>query len=504
MRWFDRLLRPEGGAERHSGRTRLLISTALMAALVAGGAAGDALVRSAMSESQAAIAPQSGPAVSGAPATFADIAARVKPAVVSVQVRILNTDAPQLAQGLDQASPFGDLFRHFGLPFEEPPVVPREGQAQGSGFFISPDGYIVTNNHVVANARGLTVTLDDGRTVAARVIAADPRTDLAVIKTVSGANYPFVSFTRTQPRIGDWVLAVGNPFGLGGTVTAGIVSANGRDIGEGPYDDFLQIDAPVNQGNSGGPAFNLNGEVIGINTAIYTPSGGSVGIAFAIPASTAQPIVEQLERGGQVSRGYLGVALQPVDDDIAHSLGLNGHDGALIASVTGDSPAARAGLRAGDIVTRAAGETVSDTRDLARIVAAHRPGSHIDLQFVRSGRRMDANVTLAAMPDNIDAISKGSSTPRLEGEDGAVLGLGVAPVEGGLQVVSVDPSSAAAERGVSPGDIILEAGGRPCRRAADLESAVAAARRDGRGAVLLRVQSDGAAHFVGLPLSDQG
>lgn len=326
--------------------------------------------------------------------SFAALAERVKPAVVSVQTHIVEATAPNDLY----ESPFGDFFRRYGLPFDAYPAPPREGLAQGSGFFVSSDGYVVTNNHVVRNAREVRVTLDDGKSVEARVVANDPRTDLALLKTKSGGGYPFVRFAKTEPRVGDWVLAVGNPFGFGGTVTAGIVSARGRNIGEGPYDDFLQIDAPVNRGNSGGPAFNLEGEVVGVNTAIYSPSGGNVGIAFAIPAAVAQPVVDALRRGGAVERGYLGVSLQALDDDLARSLGLRDARGALVAEINADGPAAKSGLRSGDVVLRANDVTIASTSDLARIVALRRPGSALHLEILRDGRKMSITVTLGAFP----------------------------------------------------------------------------------------------------------
>ena len=234
------------------------------------------------------------------------------------------------------------------------------GMAQGSGFFISSDGYIVTNNHVVEHAKDVTITTTDGKTVAARVVGTDPKTDLALLKVKEGSDYPYVSFASQEPRVGDWVIAVGNPFGLGGTVTAGIVSARGRDIGAGPYDDFLQIDAPVNHGNSGGPSFNAQGEVVGVNTAIFSPSGGSVGIGFAVASDVAKGVVQQLKDNGKVARGWLGVQIQPVTQDIADSLSLKDAKGAIVAKVEKDSPAAAAGLKDGDVVASVNGELVAD------------------------------------------------------------------------------------------------------------------------------------------------
>ena len=237
---------------------------------------------------------------------------------------------------------------------------------QGSGFFISADGYAVTNNHVVDKAESVEVTADDGKTYTAKVIGTDPRTDLALIKVDGRNDFPFVRLAETPPRIGDWVLAVGNPFGLGGTVTAGIVSARGRDIGAGPYDDFIQIDAPVNKGNSGGPTFDVDGNVIGVNTAIFSPSGGSVGIAFAIPAETVKTVVAQLKDKGSVTRGWIGVQIQPVTHDIADSLGIKTAEGALVAEPQADSPAAKAGIKAGDVIVKVNGDPVKDARMLSR------------------------------------------------------------------------------------------------------------------------------------------
>ncbi|HTN96077.1 MAG TPA: trypsin-like peptidase domain-containing protein, partial [Nordella sp.] len=286
-----------------------------------------------LAETAQQVAPQAG---------FADLAARVMPSVISVEVNIANvaddgSDEGQGGQGmpnLPQDSPFRDFFNQFPQFRDQIPQAPRKphgGIAQGSGFVISADGYAVTNNHVVGNADKVSVKFSDGQQYDAKVIGTDPKTDLALIKIEGGKNFSFVKFAGSEPRVGDWVMAVGNPFGLGGTVTTGIISARGRDIGSGPYDDFLQIDAPINKGNSGGPAFNLDGDVVGINTAIYSPSGGSVGIGFAIPAATAQDVITSLKDSGKVTRGWLGVQIQPVTDDIAEGLNLKDKKGALVA-----------------------------------------------------------------------------------------------------------------------------------------------------------------------------
>src|SRR6202453_366695 len=299
------------------------------------------------------------------PVGFADIVAKVKPAVISVRVKMEKEETPGLSEDevpFPPGSPFDRFFRRFGNQNG------GEGHrqlvtGQGSGFFLTADGYAVTNNHVVQSADNVQVTTDDGKTYTAKVIGTDPRTDLALIK-VDGRDFPYVKLADAAPRIGDWVLAVGNSFGLGGTVTAGIVSARGRDIGAGPYDDFIQIDAPVNKGNSGGPAFDIDGDVIGVNTAIFSPSGGSVGIAFAIPADTVKSVVAQLRDKGNVTRGWIGVQIQPVTPELAESLGLKKASGALVSEPQANSPAAKAGITSGDVITSVDGNSVADAPEL--------------------------------------------------------------------------------------------------------------------------------------------
>ena len=306
------------------------------------------------------------------PVGFADIVAKVKPAVISVRVKIdrpANSSFSEDEQSVPQGSPFEHFFRRFGTPNN------GEGghqviTGQGSGFFITADGYAVTNNHVVQNAENVQVTADDGKIYSAKVIGTDSRTDLALIK-VDGKDFPYVKLADGSPRVGDWVLAVGNPFGLGGTVTAGIVSARGRDIGAGPYDDFIQIDAPVNKGNSGGPTFDVDGNVIGVNTAIFSPSGGSVGIAFAIPSDTVKSVIAQLREKGSVTRGWIGVQIQPVTPDIADGLGLKKAAGALVSEPQPNSPAAKAGIESGDVITAVDGNSIADARALARMEIVH-------------------------------------------------------------------------------------------------------------------------------------
>jgi serine protease Do len=269
--------------------------------------------------------------------------------------------------------------------------------SQGSGFFISADGFAVTNNHVIEGATQVELVMDDGRTVQARVVGRDPRTDIALLKA-EGNNFPFVRLSKANPRVGDWIIAVGNPFGLGGTVTAGIVSANGRDIGAGPYDDFIQIDAPVNRGNSGGPTFNAAGEVVGVNTAIVSPSGGNVGIAFAVPAASVERVVEDLRAKGSVTRGFIGVQIQPVSAEIADAIGLKEARGALVADAQAEGPAARAGLRRGDTILAIEGRPIRDARELSRRIAEVKPGERISVTVFREGRERTITIEVGRQP----------------------------------------------------------------------------------------------------------
>ncbi|GAB1716601.1 MAG: Peptidase S1C, Do [Nitrobacter sp.] len=448
------------------------------------------------------------------PVGFADIVERVRPSVISVKVRIKDkSTASDDDLPFQPGSPMERFFRRFGGPDGLPPGLRghRHGvvTGQGSGFFISSDGYAVTNNHVVDDADKVEVTTDDGKTYTAKVIGTDPRTDLALIKVEGGSNFPFAKLSDDKARIGDWVLAVGNPFGLGGTVTAGIVSASGRDIGNGPYDDFIQIDAPVNKGNSGGPAFNMKGDVIGVNTAIYSPSGGSVGIAFSIPASTVKNVVAQLKSKGSVSRGWIGVQIQPVTADIADSLGLKKAEGALVAEPQADSPAAKAGIESGDVITQVNGATVKDARELARTIGGLAPGTSIKLNILHKGADKVVNLTLGTLPNTVEAkagfdgdheFSRGSEVPRLGmtvAPAASVAGAGAA----GVVVIDVDPKSAAADRGFKEGDVILEVGGKSVSNSADVRAAIKAARADNKKSILMRVRTGGTARFVAVPIA---
>jgi serine protease Do len=460
------------------------------------------------------------------PSSFADIVARVKPAVFAVRVKIEDKNTGQMSfNGEDLQIPPGSPLYRFFKRFGFGPDGQPNGQnghpghhfsmAQGSGFFISPDGYGVTNNHVVERGQTVELKTDDGKTYQAKVIGTDPRTDIALLKAESKKDdFPFVKFADKQPRIGDWVLAVGNPFGLGGTVTAGIVSASGRDIGAGPYDDFIQIDAPVNKGNSGGPTFDVDGNVIGVNTAIYSPSGGNVGIAFAIPADTVKSVVAQLKDKGAVTRGWIGVQIQPVTSDIADSLGMKEAAGALVTEPQSNGPAAKAGIESGDVITTVNGAQVKDARDLAKKIGSQPPGEAVKLGVLRKGADKTVSVTLGTMPSDREAkamLHGGKDRHHDSAAAVGQLGLSLAPassVDGagdtGVVVTNVDPDGPAAERGIKSGDVILEVAGQTVSGPSDVRKALGAATGKGRHTVLMRVKSGDATRFVALPVSKAG
>jgi serine protease Do len=448
------------------------------------------------------------------PVGFADIVDKVKPSVISVRVKM---DAGPQSTGLGddlqipKGSPFEFFFRRFGQE-EGQGSNPRRHQftmGQGSGFFISSDGFAVTNNHVVDKAESVEVTTDDGKTYTAKVIGTDPRTDLALIKVDGRDDFPHVKLSEQSPRIGDWVLAVGNPFGLGGSVTAGIVSARGRDIGAGPYDDFIQIDAPVNKGNSGGPTFDVDGNVIGVNTAIFSPSGGSVGIAFAIPADTVKTVVAQLKDKGAVTRGWIGVQIQPVTADIADSLGIKKAEGALVAEPQAGSPAAKAGIKSGDVILSVNGESVKDARSLARTISAMAPGTSVRLGLLHSGKEDTVSVTLGELPKERQARADTDDQHDNQSSDVPKLGLSLVPaskVSGydgdGVVVTGVDPNGPAADHGFKTGDVILEVAGKAVSTPADVSKAVVDAHSSGKRTVLMRVKSGDATKFVAIPLGN--
>jgi len=471
------------------------------------------------------------------PPSFADLIQRVAPAVVSIDVT-LNPSAENVAlqeeggqdngaQGSGGASPFQFFFGAPGQggasPFAGIPGFPGAGQGGGapekeqataSGFFISPDGYIVTNNHVVQGATSITVRLADHRQFKARLIGRDPATDLAVIK-VDGTGFTYVNFEdKARPRVGDWVVAVGNPYDLGGTATAGIVSALARpNISQSSFVDYMQIDAPINRGNSGGPTFDVYGRVVGVNAAIFTPSGGSVGIGFAIPADVAASVTRQLIAHGHVSRGYIGAEIQGITPDIAASLGIRPDEGALVADLTPGGPAERGGLKVGDVVVGVDGQPVHTPSALTQRVALVGAGQTIQVQVLRDGRPLTVSVRAALRPPEAQLAS--ADLGSAEGGDAAadesarILGMRLAPVDpqtrqryglasstSGVVVQGVGADSDAAVKGLQPGDVIVRAGDRKVASSADVASAVADARRTGRNDVLLLVSRNGRTLFI--------
>jgi serine protease Do len=459
--------------------------------------------------------------------SFAPLVKRVLPAVVNISVTekpdadVLSDELPQQFNG-----PFGDFLRRFfeqhGGQFEPGPFFEGPGGqsgikqiALGSGFIIDPEGHIVTNNHVVGEAERVQVILQDGKKYPAKIIGRDPRTDLAVLKIDAGKPLPYVSFGDSgRAQVGDWVVAVGNPFGLGGTVTTGIISARGRDIHSGQFDDFLQIDAPINRGNSGGPTFDLAGQVIGINTAIYSPNGGSVGIGFAIPANVAKRVVAQLEAHGKVTRGWLGVEIQQVTPAIASSLGLKNDRGAIVAAVSKDSPAARAGLKQGDVILSFDGHPVKELRDLPRLVANTAPGSEAALTVWRDGQSRQLHAGLGEAPEN-PRIASASGAPPSE-DRAAALGMHFAPLSGelrrelhvgrnveGVVISGVESGSPADSQGVSSGDVLVSIDQQPVHSPEEAARRLREIART-RTSALLLLDRHGVTQYVGITLKSAG
>ena len=445
--------------------------------------------------------------------SLAPLVERVSAAVVNISAQIGSEAPTRSGPSAEDADPSASPFEEFLKRFFENRGMPntgREAMALGSGFIIDPDGYIVTNNHVAANATKITVILQDNSRHPAKVIGRDEKTDLALIKIDAKHKLPFVTWGDSdQAKVGDWVAAVGNPFGLGGTVTAGIISAVGRNIQEGPYDDYMQIDAPINRGNSGGPTFNLGAEVIGVNTAIYSPSGGSVGIGFAVPSNLAKTIVAQLKEKGSVTRGWLGVAIQGITPQIAKSLGLNPDQpkGALVASVSPNSPAAKAGIKQGDVVLSAGGRPVKSVSDLPRIVAAISPGEKLDLTILRSGKETNVATTIAEMPDKPKPVA--AAAPPSDDDQADSLGLQLSAINPALRrqfripnevegvvVTKVANDSPAASLGIEPGDVIVSVEQQPARTPQEAAEALKQAASDGN--VLLLVNRRGTSQFVGM------
>ncbi|MBN8520809.1 MAG: Do family serine endopeptidase [Alphaproteobacteria bacterium] len=461
---------------------------------------------------------------SQAPASFADLADRLLPAVVNIsstqKVEKPDPDMPlpEMPQ-FPPGSPFEDFFEEFmnkrGMPQGEGGELPSA--SLGSGFIIDADkGYIVTNNHVVKDAEEVRVTFHDDSTVEAKVVGKDEKMDLAVLKVEPKKKLTAVPFGNSDVlRVGDWVVAIGNPFGLGGTVTAGIISARQRDINSGPYDDFLQTDASINRGNSGGPMFNLNGDVIGINTAIFSPSGGSVGIGFAIPSNLAKPVIDQLIEFGRTRRGWLGVRIQTVTEDIAESIGLPEAKGAMVASVTEGGPAEKANLTLGDVITEFDGKPVPDMRALPRIVAETPIGKTVTLKYWREGKERSSKVTVGelekAEEDGLLAEAETPETPENQGKLIESVGLSVSPLTdnlrksfgvpddvSGVMVTKTETQSEAAEKGLEPGDVIVEIAQQPVSSPAEAQAAFEKALKDKRPSVLLLVNRQGDVRFVAV------
>ena len=489
------------------GRRNTILASVAVASLAVAGALGEGALAPSHPAYAAAVStadlPQNAP-------SFAPLIDRVKASVVSVKVKIPAEDADAGANAsgqMDNLPPeIQKFFKQFGglpngnaAPERRHPMM----MGEGSGFFISSDGYIVTNNHVVDHAKSVTVTTDDGKTLDAKVVGTDPKTDLALLKVEQKGDYPFVTLAKEMPHIGDWVVAIGNPYGLGGTVTAGIISAEGRDIGDGPYDRFLQIDAPINRGNSGGPTFNMQGQVVGVNTAIYSPSGGSVGIGFAIPSTTADTVVTALEHGGVVPRGYLGVNIQPFTSEMAESMGAKSTGGAIVDETMPGTPAAEAGLKPGDVITKLNGKDIKDAADLTLRIGSFKPDDKVELTYLRSGQEKTAQVTLADQKN--EKVAKADNAQSQQ-EQGAQLGIQIAPAKDvagagdkGVAIVGVDPNGTAAEQGLAAGNVILDVSGKAVSTPQDVKSGIESAKSQGKKAVMMRIQTADGAHFVAVP-----
>ena len=450
-----------------------------------------------------------------APDSFADLAEKLLPAVVNVSTSqtVQTRSGPQLPQ-LPPGSPFEEFFKEF---FDRNRPQQRRTQSLGSGFIVDRVGYVVTNNHVIQDADEITVILHDNTRLKAEVIGRDAKTDLAVLKIKPPTKLQPVVFGDSDAvRVGHWVMAIGNPFGLGGTVTAGIISARGRDINSGPYDDFLQTDASINRGNSGGPMFNMKGEVIGINTAIFSPSGGSVGIGFAIPSMTAEPVINQLIKRGQVQRGWLGVHIQRVTDEIAENLGLDKPRGAMVASVIKDGPAEKAKIKAGDVILKFDGKDVEQMRRLPRIVAETPVNETVDVVVWRAGAEVEVRVTVAELDESEPQVASRTGS-KGSGEGGHtidVLGLALSNVtprlrerfnleEGveGVVVTDVNDAGVASEKGVRPGDVIVEVSQEEVKSVADVKAQIEDAQKEKKKTVLFLIEGKGGLRFVALRIN---
>ena len=449
-----------------------------------------------------------------APDSFADLANRLLPMVVNIATtQTLKAAGPQAAlPNLPPGSPLQDLFKDF---LDQNKNAPRHVTSLGSGFVIDPSGLIVTNNHVIEDADQITVTLNDGTSLPAKLIGRDEKTDLALLRVKPKAPLPFAKFGDSDhARVGDWVIAIGNPFGLGSTVTAGIISARNRDINAGPYDDFIQTDAPINRGNSGGPLFDMDGNVVGINSAIFSPSGGSVGIGFSIPSNLAREVVDQLRKFGETRRGWIGVRIQAVTPDIAEGLGLPTTSGALVAEVTPNGPAAKAGLKNGDLITGFNGKPVPDSRTLPRVVADSPVGKAVGIDILRDRKKQTLKIVLGRLDEGDDTLSaKARPSPKVSKSSPSKLGLSLAALDAqlrdkyhlagdvkGVVVTDVDPDSVAGAKNFRPGDVIVEVQNRPVRTPDDVTKRIDADEKAGKKIELMLVNRAGNLTFVAVRL----
>ena len=455
-------------------------------------------------------------AAKSAPESFADLAEKLLPSVVNISsTQVVREDRGPQAPQLPEGSPFGDSFREF---FNRNQGAPRRATSLGSGFIISTDGLVVTNNHVIDGADEITVTLSDDTQHRAELVGRDPKTDLALLRIDADRVLPAVPFgDSTKSRVGDWVVAIGNPFGLGGTVTAGIISARQRDINQGPYDSFIQTDASINRGNSGGPMFNMDGEVIGVNTAIFSPTGGSVGVGFSVPSSIVSRVISQLQQFGQTRRGWLGVRIQTVTDEIAESIGLDGTRGALVSSVTDKGPAEAGGIKAGDVILSFDSKPVDSMRELPRIVAETDIGKSVPVEVWRDERQQTVSIKIGELEEEVPVLA--STGPRgnaVEPEEAAIDDLGVSvtsitdemrqqfnlPNElQGVVITAVEPNSAAAEKSLRPGDVIVEVSQEEVKTPGQIAEKIREARDADRSSVLLKINRNGDRRFVAVRIN---
>jgi serine protease Do len=496
-----------------SSQAKTRMPRALFAALLLSAAIGGGGVAYAVSGQS--VPPPLGVTVTNPQPGFSPLVSKVKPAVVQIATVLPGKSEDSDGDGaqMQEQGPMGDMLRQFGMRGgmrNGQGMHAPEQHASGSGFIIDPTGYIVTNNHVVDGASTVSVTLTDGNKYTAKVVGHDAKTDLALLKINAGHTLPYVAFGDSDnAHEGDWVIAVGNPYGLGGTVTAGIVSAHGRDINEGPYDDFMQIDAPINPGNSGGPLFNQSGQVVGIDTAIYSPTGGSVGIGFAIPSNVAKSIIPQLRDHGKVARGWLGIAMQPMTQTLAKAVGLPNADGVLVNSVQQGSPAARSTLKQGDVITAYDGKPVRTTRDLALAVANTPDGRSANLTVWRDSHAQQVAVTITSQDQQKEASAADSSAaPGKVGMSLAALTpdardqLGVAPSVNGVVVADVTDGSRADQSGLQAGDVIERVAGSAVSTPQQVAAAINTAEQQKKDAIPLLVSRNGQAAYVGLQLAE--